>query len=299
MVRYVCIYIIQGRGIYRYPFSSRHPFSSRLPSPLPSKYHAWCHNLYFETKISFLCLYAEFFHSSSFSETATAPEVQTSRFLTIHPLDDDETNDFPLKRKKWTRKVWGKSTVLDATESPITDGESPSVISQPLSATVRYSQLAKYSTHHLPDPQSRCASRMVRTHMHAVRNSSSRQLQLDFVESQETSDGPTLCKSQCRVLSVSGTPVHPGLEASDGNKTVYEPMLRCLAMENRKAGGYFLQYLGKLENTAYMNCLRFWREVQEYKTLYIQESFSPCTVEMKAKVYIYTWMCTTLHHHKG
>ena len=71
---------------------------------------------------------------------------------------------------------------------------------------------------------------------------------------------------------------------ADGTKTAYEPLLRCLAMENRKAGGYFLKYLGTLQDTVYANCLQFWREVQEYKALFVQKSFSPCAVEMKAKV---------------
>jgi hypothetical protein len=70
----------------------------------------------------------------------------------------------------------------------------------------------------------------------------------------------------------------------DSTRTAYEPLLRCLAMENRKAGGYFLNYLGTLEDTIYIRCLQFWREVQEYKTLFIQEMFSACSVEMKAKV---------------
>lgn len=99
-----------------------------------------------------------------------------------------------------------------------------------------------------------------------------------------------LCKSQCRVMSISGTPVHADsllpAEVVDGTKPTYEPLLSCLATENRKAGGYFFEYLQELEDVVYVNCLRFWREVQEYKTLFIQETFSPCAVEMKAKVCI-------------
>lgn len=90
-------------------------------------------------------------------ETETVTEVQTSRFLTIHPFDDDETNDSPLKRKKWTRKVWEKS---GASETLVVDGGLQA--NQPIPAPAeKYSQLAKYSTHHFPDPESRCASRMV------------------------------------------------------------------------------------------------------------------------------------------
>lgn len=104
---------------------------------------------------------AEFSPSASNMETETVTELQTSRFLTIHPFDDDETNDTPLKKKKWTRKVWEKGTVVGAPESPILAGESSAISNQPIPATEKYSQLAKYSTHHLPDPESRCASRMV------------------------------------------------------------------------------------------------------------------------------------------
>lgn len=97
-----------------------------------------------------------------------------------------------------------------------------------------------------------------------------------------------MCKGSCRVLSVSGTPAHSTSPethtAVPGSKSVYELLLRCLALENRKAGGYFLQYLADTQNTVYINCLKFWREVQEYKTLFVRVSFSPCAVEMKAKV---------------
>ena len=34
----------------------------------------------------------------------------------------------------------------------------------------------------------------------------------------------------------------------------------------------------------FLYCLVFWREVQEYKALFIGASFRPCAVEMKAKV---------------
>ena len=97
-----------------------------------------------------------------------------------------------------------------------------------------------------------------------------------------------MCKGTCMVLSVSGTPAHStplDMHAGvPGSKTAYEPLLHCLASENRKAGGYFFQYLSDMQNTVYINCLRFWREVQEYKTLFVRASFSPCAVEMKAKV---------------
>ena len=45
-----------------------------------------------------------------------------------------------------------------------------------------------------------------------------------------------------------------------------------------------MRYLEEQENEVYCNCLLFWREVQKYKELFIQQSFSPCAVEMKAKV---------------
>lgn len=106
----------------------------------------------------------------------------------------------------------------------------------------------------------------------------------------------------CRILSVSGTPVHSitvNLEAATMEGRVsYEPLLRCLALENRKAGGYFMRHLEKLEDSIYINCLKFWREVQEYKALFVQESFSPCAVEMKAKVHM-TINAIDLHTQEG
>lgn len=104
----------------------------------------------------------------------------------------------------------------------------------------------------------------------------------------------SICKSHCQILSVSGTPVQSvtSLETADSGrgssvdtpKVCYDDLLRCLAMENRKAGGYFLSYLEQLDNSVYINCLQFWREVQEFKYLFIQDHFSPCTVELKSKV---------------
>ena len=71
-----------------------------------------------------------------------------------------EINDSPLKRKTWTRKVWDK-----ALESPKNkaknDKETMPAAESPV-AVVTHDQIAKYSSHHLPDPESRCASRMVR-----------------------------------------------------------------------------------------------------------------------------------------
>ena len=72
--------------------------------------------------------------------------------------------------------------------------------------------------------------------------------------------------------------------ASSETKVSYESLLQCLAMENRKAGGYFMRYLEGLENGVFNNCLQFWREVQQYKALFVQKQFSPCAVELKAKV---------------
>ena len=37
---------------------------------------------------------------------------------------------------------------------------------------------------------------------------------------------------------------------------------------------------------SFLHCLLFWREVQKYKALFVGTSFSPCSVEMKAKVSI-------------
>lgn len=100
--------------------------------------------------------------SSSDDVFQPVAQAETSRFLTVHSLDDDEANDTPLKRKAWTRKIWEKNEMLEVPKSPIPlDGEPPTVNIQPVPATEKYSQLAKYSTHHLPDPESRCASRMV------------------------------------------------------------------------------------------------------------------------------------------
>ena len=88
---------------------------------------------------------------------------------------------------------------------------------------------------------------------------------------------------------MSGTPVHvhPGhLYTQDGEVVggQYEMLFSCLAVEYRKAGGYFMKFLEKLENKVYINSLLFWREVQKYKALFVGKTFSLCAVEMKSKV---------------
>lgn len=115
------------------------------------------------TSFTLLCFTIGFSVSSSDNFVAAETTIETSRFLTVHPLDDDEANDSPLKRKMWTRKIWEKNKMPEVSELPIVlDGEPSAVVNiQPVSATEKYTQLAKYSTHHLPDPESRCASRMV------------------------------------------------------------------------------------------------------------------------------------------
>ena len=45
-----------------------------------------------------------------------------------------------------------------------------------------------------------------------------------------------------------------------------------------------MHYLSEMQNKVYINCLKFWREVQQYKILFVKDAFSPCAVEMKAKV---------------
>lgn len=86
--------------------------------------------------------------------------------------------------------------------------------------------------------------------------------------------------------SVTSLTPQPGSSSSDPTdaKVSCKSLLHCLAMEHRKAGGYFMKYLEELENGVYINCLQFWRDIQEYKTLFIQKQFSACAVEMKAKV---------------
>ena len=101
--------------------------------------------------------------------------MQGSGILLPSTPPDDITMFESLLAKKSSRKVWGKSTALDGSErgSPIPEAfESPSaqakgsplgrasVRNDTASSALKYSQLAKYAPHHLPDPNSRCASGM-------------------------------------------------------------------------------------------------------------------------------------------
>lgn len=63
----------------------------------------------------------------------------------------------------------------------------------------------------------------------------------------------------------------------------YHRLLKCLALEQWKAGGYFQRYLETSGNQLFLNCLFFWRELQLFKKLFYTSSFSPSAVEVKAK----------------
>jgi ABC-type branched-subunit amino acid transport system ATPase component len=98
--------------------------------------------------------------------TGFAPRSRSSSFIEterIHPLDENEPNNSLLKRKIRTRKIWEKNTVLEAVGSSLDShiGQPTIINSQSITATEKHNQLAKYSSHHVPDPGSRCASRMV------------------------------------------------------------------------------------------------------------------------------------------
>ena len=86
------------------------------------------------------------------------------------------------------------------------------------------------------------------------------------------------------ILSISGTPVDTPDHYHSQACANYEPLMKCLTVEYRKAGGYFMHFLEKLENRVYINSLLFWREVQEYKALFVGKTFQPCAVEMRSKV---------------
>lgn len=85
------------------------------------------------------------------------------------------------------------------------------------------------------------------------------------------------------------TPDHHHSQASDIANANFEVLFNCLAVEYRKAGGYFMNFLEKQESKVYINSLLFWREVQEYKALFVGKTFRPCAVERKSKV------CTSTH----
>lgn len=60
-----------------------------------------------------------------------------------------------------------------------------------------------------------------------------------------------MCENRCKILSVSGTPIHSSTaiatsdckDSDDPSSDVYKPLIACLNTEQRKAGGYFKMYL--------------------------------------------------------
>lgn len=61
-----------------------------------------------------------------------------------------------------------------------------------------------------------------------------------------------MCESRCQILSVRGTPVPPPLPTvqsqTTDDRSLYQSLIGCLNIENRKAGGYFQCYLDEMED---------------------------------------------------
>ncbi|XP_071807529.1 regulator of G-protein signaling 22-like isoform X2 [Asterias amurensis] len=51
----------------------------------------------------------------------------------------------------------------------------------------------------------------------------------------------------------------------------------------KKAGGFFMAYLEKLENQTLINCLSCWHELQDYHALFYADAFDAFTVNRKAQ----------------
>lgn len=100
--------------------------------------------------------------------------------LSVEGVEDDD-NAVDAHDRPTTRRVWGKSLALSndergsvisgASESPLAWARGGSPVhkhsattnrNNTASSAAKYSQLAKYAAHHLPDPTSRCASRLVK-----------------------------------------------------------------------------------------------------------------------------------------
>ena len=208
-----------------------------------------------------------------------------------------------------SRRVWDKGS---CTGSPKASSNSPST---------RNSQRIKYTPHYIPDPNSRCASSDVVSIRLSLPRSIYSQLLFSCHNFMLTNyllsllqdrpdDTRGMCENRCQILSVSGTPLHSTVTSPiHYSSEMYTFLLRCLSIEQRKAGGYFQNHLETLENKvrlefvgfllmpsliinfpcffwqqSFLHSLLFWREVQEYKALFVATSFSPCSVEMKAKV---------------
>ena len=100
---------------------------------------------------------AEMYHADTFKE---APLLGPASLL-AERLKEYAINDLPLTRKRWTRKVWGTGRNSPVPEPQKTNTDGGEGGGKTESSAVKYSQLAKYAPHHLPDPESRCASGMV------------------------------------------------------------------------------------------------------------------------------------------
>ena len=66
-------------------------------------------------------------------------------------------------------------------------------------------------------------------------------------------------------------------------RKVNEQLTMCLSIEHRKAGGIFQQYIEKVGNTIWKNCLFCWREIQNFKAGFMSEDFNPFQVQVRAK----------------
>ena len=72
-----------------------------------------------------------------------------------------------------------------------------------------------------------------------------------------------------------------------------QQLTRCLSIEHRKAGGIFQQYIEKLGNSNWKNCLFCWREIQNFKAGFQTEDFNPFQLEVRAKTVFSRYVLTS------
>ena len=100
---------------------------------------------------------------------------------------------------------------------------------------------------------------------------------------------PTEAQKRRRSKSVPLPKIMPSVK----ERKLNQQLTRCLSIEHRKAGGIFQQYIEKVGNSTWRNCLLCWREIQNFKSGFQTEDFNPFQVEVRAKTIFSRYVLTS------
>lgn len=84
----------------------------------------------------------------------------------------------------------------------------------------------------------------------------------------------SMCESRCQILSVTGTPIPPSLlpaysfTSHTSQRSLYQSLIKCLNVENRKAGGYLQCFLDEMEDKVNISSSFYWMYIMPSKIFF-------------------------------